>query len=249
MIAPPSEAFSWSRENVHAWTIDLRLSEQTAGELAALLSPDEVDVAERLHFERDRNRYRCTRGALRTLLAGYLKSPPQAIEFAYGPVGKPELAGGEGLHFNVSHSRDLAVIAVARSRVGVDVERLEPKPSLPRLVERLFSLEDAEQWRRLPPAEQTAAFYRSWTWKEAYLKATGRGFASSLDGFTLRLAPEGPIAAPAAWRGAEETAPWSFGHFIPAEGFLAALALEGEELQLSRRRWRPNDLSGKMAFD
>ena len=238
MIALASDAFAWSRENVHLWTIDLLLPEPTAAELAELLSPDEVAVAQRLHFERDRRRYSSTRGALRTLLAGYLNTTPQAIEFSYGPVGKPELTGATDLHFNVSHSRELAVIAVARSRVGVDVEPLEAKPSLPRLVERLFALADAERWRSLPPEEQTAAFYRSWTWKEAYLKATGRGFASSLDGFTLQLVGDGPLEAPAAWCGPDETKPWSFAHFVPAEGFVAALALESGALHLSRRLWR-----------
>jgi 4'-phosphopantetheinyl transferase len=240
MIAPTGEALSWAGANVHAWTINLALPDAAAAELAGLLSPDEAAVADRFHFEHDRRRYAVTRGALRTLLAGYLGATPREIEFVYGPVGKPELAGRAGLHFNVSHSRELAVIAVARSRVGVDVERLEAKPSLPRLVARLFAPADAERWRALPAAEQTAAFYRSWTWKEAFLKATGRGFASSLDGFTLQLAPAGPLAAPAEWLGADEPSAWSFAQFEPGEGFVGAVALEGGELQLSRRDWRPD---------
>jgi 4'-phosphopantetheinyl transferase len=239
---PPhaDDAFAWSAENIHVWTINLEPDAWRQQELADLLSPDETAKAGKFQFPRDQRRYAVARGALRKILAGYLTVEPTGIEFAYGPTGKPSLASApSALHFSVSHSRDLAAIAVCKTRVGVDVERLDARPTLPLLAERLFPPAEKDEWLALTPREQVAAFYRSWTWKEAYLKATGQGFASSNDGFSLRLARGDRLQMPAAWQASGDKATWSFAHFSPAEDFIGAVAVEGDELRMRAREWPP----------
>ncbi len=94
--------------------------------LRSRLSSDELARAARFHFERDRTRFSVARAALREILAHYLGTSPAEIAFVYGDHGKPALAPPYGdLRFNLSHSHDLALCAVARgSEVGVDVERI-----------------------------------------------------------------------------------------------------------------------------
>ena len=85
------------------------------------LAPDERLRAQRFRFERDAWKFSVARVTLRRILAKYLSVAPAWITFAYGPHGKPELASPRApLMFNVSHSADLAVYAVAwNRRVGV----------------------------------------------------------------------------------------------------------------------------------
>ncbi|HWL73128.1 MAG TPA: 4'-phosphopantetheinyl transferase superfamily protein, partial [Burkholderiaceae bacterium] len=177
--------------DVHVWQLDVRKQFERLAELEQLLSENEQAAAAKYAFANVRERYVTVRGMLRTILAGYLATRPERIDFVYGAYGKPDIGGdhaGPGITFNVSHSGDLALVAVAKGRqVGVDLEQARPRPSMDRLAERLFSPLDLIAWRSLPTEQQVTEFYRSWTWKEAYLKAIGRGLSGELDGFTLHL--------------------------------------------------------------
>src|SRR5207245_1715236 len=109
---------------VHVWRVPL--SENDPEQLGALLSRDEWIRAERFHFERDRARFICGRGLLRTILGRYLNTDPRDLTFVEGPYGKPELTGiPSSLRFNLSHSDDLMLLAVTHARaVGVDLEMI-----------------------------------------------------------------------------------------------------------------------------
>ena len=113
--APSASAFPTGRVDV--WRV--RLDEPAmAGSEASVLSPDEIARASRFHFEKDRIHFTRCRSALRTLLAGYLAIPATEIRFEYLTGGKPQLAAEQNsraLQFNVSHSANMALIAVMRS--------------------------------------------------------------------------------------------------------------------------------------
>ncbi len=61
--------------------------------------------------------------------------------------------------------------------VGVDIEQINEKPGLISIAQRLFHTEELNLISSLPPIEQTQAFFNLWTLKEAYLKATGKGWS------------------------------------------------------------------------
>src|SRR5581483_8134203 len=103
--------------DVHIFFITLDLFPRRMKQLAATLSEDEQIRASRFHFERDRNRFIAARGQLREILGRFLEIPPSQIVFSYGERGKPHLAdaiNGKFLHFNLSHSEGLGLIAVCR---------------------------------------------------------------------------------------------------------------------------------------
>ena len=81
---------------------------------------------QRFRFEKDRRRYLIGRGGLRTLLGRYLDLAPQDLRFETAAAGKPHLASGQGeLQFNLAHSGEFVLIAIAESRkVGIDVEEI-----------------------------------------------------------------------------------------------------------------------------
>src|SRR5262249_40768520 len=131
---------------------------------------------------RDRRRFVICRGSVRMILAGYLGISSREIEFRTGPGGKPGLvvAGGSSeasaWRFNVSHSDDMALLAVGRGReLGVDLERLRSIREAERIVESYFTAAELAQFAGLDPSDRTAAFLRGWTRKEAILKAKGVG--------------------------------------------------------------------------
>ena len=202
--------------DVHLWQV--RLDEVPAS-VHATLAPDECARAERFHFERDAARYRAGRGALRALVADYLDCNAQDLEFATGAHGKPEIAApATTLRFNVSHSDDLMLIALAHGRsLGVDLEFMRANVPFESLAEHYFEPEDAWRVRTLPAADRARTFYEVWTSTEARLKASGIGLA----------------------RGAKIVEPdrWSVLKLTPAEGFAAALAVEGADFQLACWTW------------
>ena len=73
------------------------------------------------------------------------------------------------IRFNVSHSQDLALLAVTRSReIGVDVEYVRPEVEIESLAERFFSPQERTDIRSLSEDARVAAFFHCWTCKEAY---------------------------------------------------------------------------------
>jgi 4'-phosphopantetheinyl transferase len=90
--------------------------------------------------------------------------------------------------------------------------------------------------RSLTPSEQQLAFFQSWTCKEAYLKATGEGLAQ-LQQVEVSLAPEQPYRLLNIATDAQATAHWSLQTLTPAPDYVAALAVEGHDWNLSCWQW------------
>ena len=110
---------------VHSWCVALDVPTAASAAFYATLTEDERQRSARLTFERDRQRFIVAHGMLRQLLGRYLRTPPGHLRFAYNAFGKPELAPefGTRLRFNLSHSADVALIAVAvDADIGVDLE-------------------------------------------------------------------------------------------------------------------------------
>src|SRR5262249_23128168 len=147
----------------------------------SLLSPEERERADRFHFARDRDRFVIAHAVLRQILALYLQSQPELIQFVQQKHGKPELAPESnplGLTFNLSHSGEVALVAVAaHMQLGVDVELMRSDFGGEEIAERFFSRPEVEKLRLLAAHQRTRAFFQCWTRKEAYLKARGEGLS------------------------------------------------------------------------
>jgi 4'-phosphopantetheinyl transferase len=120
--------------------------------------------------------------ALRMVLARYLAEDPFAIELREGEHGKPVLPGRPPpLHFNLSHSGGLALVAIsAACEVGVDVEVEDPNRDFERLAELGLGRERSAAVLAAPAAERAAAFYAAWVCHEATVKCLGAGLGRPL---------------------------------------------------------------------
>ena len=129
-----------------------------------------------------------TRSAIGELLSSWALSrfkgikPGEAV-ISYGKNGKPFLESHPDIHFNISHSGEYVVCAVADHEVGIDVERVRAYNH--RVAERFFSKAELADLEALEGENRLNYFFVLWTIKESYLKALGRGLTKSLSSFTV----------------------------------------------------------------
>lgn len=172
-----------------------------------------LDIAERTQAEkfktpRLRQRYVHIHGCIRQLLASILKVSPQTLRIARTGHGKPYLVDYPDLAFNLSHSGDSFVLAVAWCcQLGIDIEFHQPRVNVQGLVDRCFGEAEIGYWQTLSDADKTPAFYRFWTRKEAFVKATGLGITLGLNRCIINpQLPSGFLSVPeicgvaSAWR-------------------------------------------------
>lgn len=164
---------------IQVLAFNLDVSDETARELEGTLSAPERARAKRLVYAADARRYIVSRGVLRSVLSGILRCGPQDVTLEAGASGKPRLAGeSPAAQFNVSHSMDLALIALSVGReVGVDLEHHDPRMEWRSVARTWLSGEQCEEIDGLGPALQLPAFYSCWSRKEAILKARGGGLS------------------------------------------------------------------------
>jgi 4'-phosphopantetheinyl transferase len=225
---------------VHVWLAALTATPDTSRALWEILDADERARALAFRFSLHRERFLVARATLRLILGRYLGQPPAGLPLRVGANGKPILASSvEDLRFNVSHSEDRALFAVAQAReVGVDIERVRDDPEIEEIARRTFSAREVDALLSLPVAARRSAFFACWTLKEAYLKARGDGLALPLDAFDVSI---GGVEGPARLldvRGAPgEPDRWALRALALDGPYQAALAVEGHDWTLRQWRW------------
>jgi 4'-phosphopantetheinyl transferase len=166
--------------------IHIHCSFPAMSETTDILSIDETSRADRLMDHARREQFIACRTKLRTILGSYLRQPPENLLFTAGEYGKPRLMGTSQLHFNLSHSGGLFILALARNQeVGVDCEMVRQDIPIHDLARLAFSTLEQKELGEMPAEDQRRAFYHCWTRKEAYLKGCGRGFSFPSSSFNI----------------------------------------------------------------
>lgn len=228
---PLTEPLSLATHNVHVIHVELQVEDRLLDRLSLLLSPAEIARADRYKVPLPRRHFIACRATLRQLLAGCLNCAATEVEFEYGPHGKPALrqtgSSSTDIQFSVSHSADQALIAVATNQVvGIDLEQMDSSVRILKLADRFFSPGEAAELRGLPECDQLAGFYRGWTSKEAYLKATGHGLSFPLNKFSVALNPHQPPRLIEVVDQPDELTRWALQGLDPTPGFAAAVMFE-----------------------
>ncbi|MEG3928629.1 4'-phosphopantetheinyl transferase superfamily protein [Microcoleus sp. T3_D1] len=237
----PPQNLTLDQGEIHVWRVSLAQTESCLQSLQQTLSTDERTKAEGFHFPKGRSQFIVSRGALRAILSRYLNINPHILRFDYNPYGKPSLIaaqGGNTLRFNLSHSGNLALIAITKNRdIGVDIEGINPNFSCLGIAEKFFSPLEHSVLRSLPEHLQPRAFFTCWTRKEAYIKAVGKGLSIPLNQFDVSLAPGEPAALLNVEDNPEEASRWSLIELFPSSDMVAAVAVAGDCWKLHCWEW------------
>lgn len=206
------------------WLVDTDDLDGAAARLGPeVLDPEEHRRAAGFKREEDRRRYVASHVAVRVLLGSWLDLAPGRVRITRapcpscgGPHGRPVSEDGPGgpVHFSLSHSDRLALIALGPVQVGADVEALLPASAVGELAGQLHPKESAEL-AAMDPDERAAAFGRVWVRKEAYLKGLGIGLAR---GLALDYVGAGDTPA-------SVLPGWSLTNVAVPSGFTAAVAM------------------------
>jgi 4'-phosphopantetheinyl transferase len=173
------------------------MDEAAARAEAGCLDAEEHAQAARLRFAEDRRDHLAAHALLRRTLSALAPCDPATWVFAHGPGGKPHLATGGPLVFNLSHTRGWVACAVARGgAVGVDVERVRDAPDLAALALAYFSPLECDALQACAPADRAAHFAGLWTLKESCAKGLGTGIGMGLPDVSFQFpARAGPMTA------------------------------------------------------
>ncbi len=224
-------------DEVQLWRLDLESLRADEARWKEVLSPDETSRASRFHFAVDRQRFVASRAFLRTILGGYLTTDAKDLTFAYSKRDKPHLGpayADRGITFNLSHSGGIALYAFARRReLGIDVEQVRRDFDVEAIARRFFSAHEQKQLADLPATEKIEAFFRCWTRKEAYLKATGDGLSLPLTQFDVSLAEGNSDALVTTRPDIAEAKRWLLREVPAGTGYIAALCVRGQDWNLN----------------
>ena len=178
-----------------------------------------------------RNYYVQTHGRLRDLLAQVINDAPEKISIATTEYGKPYLVDYPGFVFNLSHSANMLVIAIGwECQLGVDTEHYKQRANLSALVDKCFADEEAVYWKNLPEIQKTLEFYRFWTRKEAFVKATGKGIALGLNSCVIN--PENPTEFLRVPVNCGQVTTWRLCDIDLGQGLSTALATDKKQVNI-----------------
>lgn len=217
-----------SAQQVHIWIAYLAQSTELARRLEKTLSPDERRRAARWRSEAKRLRFVVSHAALRIVLGHYLQKEANEVEISLSEAGKPYLKDSSGVSFNMSHSHELAVIAVTRDRnVGIDIEYVTPQPRVLWALRPYLSADEEVLLSMTPPGERNRRMLGYWVAREAVFKAFGRGDTGLPHSCSVSLED----ASACTWREllAAEGASRLICPVHVDDAYVGALAIEGSE--------------------
>lgn len=143
----------------------------------SLLNENELARANRFYFDRHRRRFTVARAMLRLILGRYLQYDASQLIFKYNQYGKPQINHSQNVEFNLSHSQDLALLAIGQQfPLGIDLEFFSARP-YDGIAKNLFSQQELQIFLKLPFHLKPQAFFHIWAQKEAFIKACGMGLA------------------------------------------------------------------------
>lgn len=240
MWTQPPANLDLQPHQVDVWRVFLDLPSDSIKRLEPSLSGDESQRAARFYFPRDRDRSIVAHASLRGILARYIHTEPHRLIFSANEYGKPFLLSEPIVQFNMSHSSNYALIAVAREQnVGIDIERIREDNELERIAARYFSQREVSELMALPPRQRTIGFFTCWTRKEAYIKAQGPGLSLPLESFDVSLNPDEPAILRATRPNHQEASRWILQALEVDSSYASAVAVEGEDMEF--RNWLWND--------
>lgn len=218
-------------DSIEVYRIRLDRSESELAIFHDMLNPPERERAAKFLAANKRREFTITRASLRLLLSRSLQEEPSQISITHEAQGKPRVENDKQharVRFSVSHSHDLALIAIAQARdIGVDVEKMRGEVEFDQLAARFFSEAEYAALKKYSDETRLRAFFMTWTRKEAIVKAQGGGIALGLKQFDVSVDPDTPPAVIATRWQQPGIPDWTLYTLDVGPGYVASLATSG----------------------
>lgn len=201
-----------------------------------MLSSDEREQYEQRQHAGQAEEYLASRAFIRTVLSQYVDRAPEDLVFESNEFGKPYLADFAGrVSFNAAHTHGLTLCAVTGGcDIGIDVEFQTDSQGMLDAADDYLSRAEMAALNEVEEDGRLAVFFRSWTLKEAYLKARGEGLSIPLHDFSVLL-----DGMRVKQFDADDAARWELRLLAQDEDFTAAIAVAGEIGQVNALRCLP----------
>jgi len=180
-------SFNIKEDEVHVWNISFPDFANNITFFTNVLSLEEIERTKAYKFLTDQHKFILGRGLLKYLLAKYLNVKIHNIKIIYNLWGKPFIDTKDRLYFNISHSGDYALYAFTHCyEVGIDLEYIKVNIALDEMATTVFSKADLIYWETLEKQDKINTFFKYWVYKEAFLKANGKGWLGDETTLSLR---------------------------------------------------------------
>ena len=218
--------------DIHIWKLWLPAASNQISAAASLLIAGESERANRYLHEKNKQRFILSRAMLRSIVSKYTGAKPAEVVFSTTGNKKPCVAGSD-LQFNVSHSGDMVLIAIADIPIGIDVERVDDHFDFSEVLPVCFCREESDMVER----HGKEYFYRYWTRKEALVKASGSGLDSSMQLLPCMDGVHEMLPGIAGLEG-----DWVVNNFVAEAGYVSCIAYPSLD-----KRLKGFDISNSLA--
>ncbi len=164
--------------DVHVWRCELEKGYGKAKNRRHLLDFHELEKMHRFKRIDDQKRFLISKVLRKDLISAYLGIDPESLVFTENDFHKPILLSNPDFHFNISHSGKWVMFVFAKSSCGIDVEYISPGFDFSTILPSSFSSSETEFINNAK--NPSLEFFRLWTSKESFLKATGDGLSEVL---------------------------------------------------------------------
>lgn len=168
---------------IHVVRINISKNLHHISDQKHLLKNPEQQKLSRIVKQGDKNIFLCSQVMKRIVCGQYLNIPPDEIEFDFTENKKPFISGQPDFHFNISHSGNWIIMILSNNPCGIDVENIQPDFDFDGVMKLTYHPDEIGYVQRSP--DQHKAFFRIWTIKESFLKATGVGLIDNLSDLNM----------------------------------------------------------------
>lgn len=233
---------------VDVWLMSLRgIDDGYRRAYQTLLTTAEITRWRRFLVQDPADQYLAARALLRSRLALYTRTKPDAWIFDRNHYGRPfvmEPRQFRTIRFNLSHTHGLVACAFSAHEIGVDTEHTTRELDFMGLAASSFSALEAAHLKDADSKSVRSIFYSYWTLKESYIKARGMGLSIPLDSFWFELNESWPRLFSTV-RCGDNGSSWQFRQMQPTPEHAVAIAV-GAALDMPLEiqvHWANADLS------
>lgn len=213
---------------VDIWVVDdlAAITEELQANYMDLLSDEEKSHHQRLRRQQDKLLYLTAKALTRIVLSEYYPEiTPKQWLFEIGPHGKPRIKNTmiRPLHFNLSHTHSLIGLALQYDHsVGIDVENHNRTNNLESVAKQVFTKAEQDYLNSPESTNFRDRFFKLWTLKEAFVKATGEGITAGLKSFEFCFTQD---EIKVSGKNQHTQKSWSFYHQKYAQDYSLAVAV------------------------